>query len=47
MCQGGLCQKDSSKKGKVYKTVVRPTMMQGLEAVALRKRQEADVQVTE
>ena len=32
-------------KGKVYKTVVRPAMLYGLEAVALTKRQEAELEV--
>ena len=32
-------------KGKVYKAVVRPTMLYGLETVALRKRQEAELEV--
>lgn len=34
-------------KGKVYKTVVRPAMLYGLEAVALTKRQEAELEVAE
>ncbi|KAF7660222.1 hypothetical protein LDENG_00286240, partial [Lucifuga dentata] len=34
-------------KGKVYKTVVRPAMLYGLETVALRKRQEAELEVAE
>ncbi|XP_058265331.1 uncharacterized protein zgc:85858 isoform X2 [Hemibagrus wyckioides] len=34
-------------KGKVYKTVVRPTMLYGLEAVSLRKRQESELEVAE
>ncbi|KAL7841080.1 hypothetical protein SRHO_G00247710 [Serrasalmus rhombeus] len=34
-------------KGKIYKTVVRPAMMYGLETVALSKRQEAELEVAE
>ena len=34
-------------KGKVYKTVVRPAMLYGLEAVALTKRQEVELEVAE
>nr|XP_033493144.1 uncharacterized protein LOC117263658 [Epinephelus lanceolatus] len=34
-------------KGKVCKKVVRPVMLFGLETVALRKRQEADLKVAE
>ena len=30
-------------KGKVYKVAVRPTMLYGLETVALTKRQEVEV----
>ncbi|XP_058265330.1 uncharacterized protein zgc:85858 isoform X1 [Hemibagrus wyckioides] len=33
-------------KGKVYKTVVRPTMLYGLEAVSLRKRQESELELS-
>ncbi|KAF7642013.1 hypothetical protein LDENG_00266230, partial [Lucifuga dentata] len=37
---GVMCDKRSARmKGKVYKTVVRPEMLYGLETVALRKRQ--------
>ncbi|KAK3516372.1 hypothetical protein QTP70_009934 [Hemibagrus guttatus] len=32
-------------KGKVYKTVVRPAMLYGLETVSLRKRQESELEV--
>lgn len=32
-------------KGKVYKTVMRAAMLFGLETVALRKRQEAELEV--
>ena len=32
-------------KGKVYKVAVRPTMLYGLETVALTKRQEAEMEV--
>ncbi|KAK3550714.1 hypothetical protein QTP70_003971 [Hemibagrus guttatus] len=31
-------------KGKVYKTVVRPAMLYGLETVSLRKRQESELE---
>ena len=34
-------------KGDVYKVVVRPTMMHGLETMALTKRQEAELEVAE
>ena len=34
-------------KGKVYKTVVRPAMLYGLETVAMTKRQEAELEVAE
>ncbi|KAF7646447.1 hypothetical protein LDENG_00187620 [Lucifuga dentata] len=44
-----MCDKRVSArmKGKVYKTVVRPAMLYGLETVALRKRQEAELEVAE
>ena len=32
-------------KGKVYMTVVRPAVLYGLETVALRKRQERELEV--
>ena len=34
-------------KRKMYKTVVRPTMFYGLEAMALTKKQEAELEVAE
>ncbi|KAK3553470.1 hypothetical protein QTP70_003514 [Hemibagrus guttatus] len=34
-------------KGKVYRTVVRPAMLYGLETVSLRKRQESELEVAE
>ena len=34
-------------KGKVYKVVVRPAMLYGLETVAQTKIQEAEMEVTE
>ena len=34
-------------KGKVYKTVVRPSMLYGLEMAALTKKQEAELEVAE
>ena len=34
-------------KGKVFKTVVKPAMLFGLETVALKKRQEAELEVAE
>ena len=34
-------------KGKVYKTIVRPAMLYGLETVPLIKKQEAELTVTE
>ncbi|KAK3536457.1 hypothetical protein QTP86_012613 [Hemibagrus guttatus] len=46
---GVLCdQKISARiKGKVYRTVVRPAMLYGLETVSLRKRQESELEVKE
>ena len=34
-------------KGKVYRTVVRPAMMSGLETLALGRRKEAELEVAE
>ncbi|KAK3514634.1 hypothetical protein QTP70_021541, partial [Hemibagrus guttatus] len=34
-------------KGKVYRTVVRPAMLYGLETMSLRKRQESELEVAE
>ncbi|KAK3569451.1 hypothetical protein QTP86_030088 [Hemibagrus guttatus] len=44
-----LCDRKISAriKGKVYRTVVRPAMLYGLETVSLRKRQEAELEVAE
>ncbi|KAK3572616.1 hypothetical protein QTP86_001116 [Hemibagrus guttatus] len=46
---GVLCDRKISAriKGKVYKTVVRPAMLYGLETVSLRKRQESELEVAE
>ncbi|KAK3573216.1 hypothetical protein QTP86_015137, partial [Hemibagrus guttatus] len=46
---GVLCdQKISARiKGKVYRTVVRPAMLYGLETVSLRKRLESELEVAE
>ncbi|KAK3553162.1 hypothetical protein QTP86_031739, partial [Hemibagrus guttatus] len=46
---GVLCdQKISARiKWKVYRTVVRPAMLYGLETVSLRKRQESELEVAE
>ncbi|KAK3524371.1 hypothetical protein QTP70_028025, partial [Hemibagrus guttatus] len=46
---GVLCdQKISARiKGKVYRTVVRPAMLYGLETVSLKKRQESELEVAE
>ncbi|MCJ8745636.1 hypothetical protein PDJAM_G00132350 [Pangasius djambal] len=46
---GVLCDRKISAriKGKVYKTVVRPAMLYGLETVALRKRQESELEESE
>ncbi|XP_061651845.1 uncharacterized protein LOC133488234, partial [Phyllopteryx taeniolatus] len=46
---GVLCDRRVSArmKGKVYKTVVRPAMMYGLETVALKRKQEAEMEVAE
>ncbi|KAF7706915.1 hypothetical protein C0J45_4443, partial [Silurus meridionalis] len=46
---GVICDRRVSVrvKGKVYRTVVRPEMLYGLETVALIKRQEAELEVAE
>ncbi|KAK3533009.1 hypothetical protein QTP70_006242 [Hemibagrus guttatus] len=46
---GVLCDRKISAriKGKVYRTVVRPAMLYGLETVSLRKRQESELKVAE
>ena len=46
---GVMCDKRVSArmKGKVYKTMVRPAMLCGLEVVTLTKRQEAELEVAE
>ncbi|KAK3553456.1 hypothetical protein QTP70_003499 [Hemibagrus guttatus] len=46
---GVLCDPKISAriKGKVYRTVVRPAMLYGLETVSLRKRQESELEVAE
>ncbi|MCJ8738182.1 hypothetical protein PDJAM_G00032480 [Pangasius djambal] len=46
---GVLCDRKISAriKGKVYKTVVRPAMLYGLETVSPRKRQESELEVAE
>ncbi|KAK3569543.1 hypothetical protein QTP86_034825 [Hemibagrus guttatus] len=46
---GVLCDRKISTriKGKVYRTVVRPAMLYGLETVSLRKRQESELEVAE
>ncbi|KAK3556038.1 hypothetical protein QTP70_001862 [Hemibagrus guttatus] len=46
---GVLCVRKISAriKGKVYRTVVRPAMLYGLETVSLRKRQESELEVAE
>ncbi|KAK3507931.1 hypothetical protein QTP70_003820 [Hemibagrus guttatus] len=43
---GVLCDRKISAriKGKVYRTVVRPAMLYGLETVSLRKRQESELE---
>ncbi|KAK3507571.1 hypothetical protein QTP70_028647 [Hemibagrus guttatus] len=43
---GVLCDREISAriKGKVYRTVVRPAMLYGLETVSLRKRQESELE---
>ncbi|KAK3532561.1 hypothetical protein QTP86_024146, partial [Hemibagrus guttatus] len=46
----GECGKEKISariKGKVYRTVVRPAMLYGLETVSLRKRQESELEGTE
>ncbi|MCJ8744401.1 hypothetical protein PDJAM_G00118290 [Pangasius djambal] len=44
-----LCDRRISEriKGKVYKTVVRPATLYGLQTVSLRKRQESELEVAE
>ena len=44
-----LCDKRISAKvkGKIYKTVVRPAMLYGLETAALTKRHESEIEVAE
>ncbi|KAK3515358.1 hypothetical protein QTP70_018753 [Hemibagrus guttatus] len=44
---GVLCDRKISAriKGKVYRTVVRPAMLYGLEIVSLRKRQESELKM--
>ncbi|KAK3538685.1 hypothetical protein QTP86_012735 [Hemibagrus guttatus] len=46
---GVLCDRKISAriKGKVYRTVVRPAMLYGLETVSLRNRQESELEVAE
>ncbi|KAK3560234.1 hypothetical protein QTP86_002183 [Hemibagrus guttatus] len=46
---GVLCDRKISVriKGKVYRTMVRPAMLYGLETVSLRKRQESELEVAE
>ncbi|KAK3512658.1 hypothetical protein QTP70_020884 [Hemibagrus guttatus] len=46
---GVLCDRKISAriKGKVYRIVVRPAMLYGLETVSLRKRQESELEVAE
>ncbi|KAK3545481.1 hypothetical protein QTP70_007726 [Hemibagrus guttatus] len=46
---GVLCDRKISARinGKVYRTVVRPAMLYGLETVSLRKRQESELEVAE
>ncbi|KAK3550949.1 hypothetical protein QTP70_010876 [Hemibagrus guttatus] len=50
MKSNGECGKEKISariKGKVYRTVVRPAMLYGLETVSLRKRQESELEVAE
>ncbi|KAK3572984.1 hypothetical protein QTP86_011837 [Hemibagrus guttatus] len=44
---GVLCDRKISVriKGKVYRTVVRPAMLYGLETVSLRKKQESELEL--
>ncbi|KAI5086811.1 hypothetical protein C0J45_23886, partial [Silurus meridionalis] len=46
---GVICDRRESVrvKGKVYKTVVRPEMLYGLETLTLSKRQEVELEVAE
>ncbi|KAF7694969.1 hypothetical protein HF521_006692, partial [Silurus meridionalis] len=43
----GLKERNVRVKWKVYRTVVRPAMLYGLETVALSKRQEMELEVAE
>ena len=46
---GVLCDKrvPEKVKGKMYKTIVRPAMLYGMETVAMTKRQERKMEVAE
>jgi len=46
---GVICDRHvpAEMKGRIYKTVVRPALMYGLETVALTKKQEAELEVAE
>ena len=46
---GVICDRrvQARVKGEVYKVAVRPAMLNGLETVALTKRQEAEMEVAE
>lgn len=47
-CVRWVCGRiEASVRGKVYKMVVRPALMYGLEMVALRKRHKAELEVAE
>ncbi|KAI5106417.1 hypothetical protein C0J45_4114, partial [Silurus meridionalis] len=44
---GVISDRSARVKGKVYRTLVRPAMLYGLETVALSKRQEVKLEVAE
>ena len=46
---GVICDRrvPATVKGKVYRTVVKPAMMSGLETLAIGRRQEAELEVAE
>ena len=46
---GVICDRRvlAEMKGKLYKTVLRPAMLHGLETVALTRRQEMELEVAE
>lgn len=43
---GVICDRSIAVKGKVFKTVVRPAVIYGLEAMALTKTQAVELEVS-